>query len=213
MAPKKTLVIASTNENKIKEISSIAGSFGYEVISRAAAGLPDIEIEESGETFEENALLKARFVFDALGGREAVAADDSGIEVDALGGAPGIYSARFASLPPDFSEASGKDLDKENNEKLLKLLSGVPHEQRTARFVSVIVCILPGKDPLICRGEAEGHIGTAGAGTAGFGYDPLFIPLGYDKSYGLLSPEEKNAISHRSKALSVLAKKLAEEVL
>jgi len=222
------LVAATTNEHKIAEISAIAGSFGYSVISRAEAGAPDIEIEENGVTFEENSFLKAQVIFDMLDGRYATVADDSGLETDALGGAPGVYSARFAgqeapgayaaSADGDSADFAAADLDTEqlhrnrqdraNNAKLLRLLEGVPAERRSARFVSVITCLRPGKAPIICRGEVEGRVDFAETGQGGFGYDPLFIPLGYEYSFGLFAPADKNAISHRGRALAMLAEKL-----
>ena len=205
----KTIVVATLNEHKIAEIEAIAGSFGYTAVSREAAGAPDFEIEETGATFEENSLLKAQAVFDFLGGTVAVAADDSGLEVDALGGAPGVCSARFAGT----RRGSRSRQDRANNAKLLRLLEGTPEEQRTARFVSVITCLRPGKAPVVCRGEVEGKIGFEERGDGGFGYDPLFVPLGYERCFGLFSPEEKNAISHRGRALARLAEKLAEDPL
>jgi len=231
MEEQKRLVVASTNVHKLAEISAIAGAFGYSVISRDAAGIPDIEIEEDGTTFEENSLLKARVIFDMLGGEAAVVADDSGIEVDALGGSPGVYSARFAGLktPGPYAAADDGDSDdfaaadmdlaqehrsrqdRANNAKLLRLLEDVPHERRTARFVSVISCLRPGMAPIVCRGEVEGHIDFQETGAAGFGYDPLFIPLGYECSFGVFEPEDKNAISHRGRALMSLAEKLGAE--
>jgi XTP/dITP diphosphohydrolase len=212
MSEKKTLVAATTNEHKITEISSIAGSFGYRVLSRAEAGVPDFEIEETGETFEENAYLKAKTIFDFLGGEVSVVADDSGLEVDALGGAPGVYSARFAELdgPSACTDNRGRQ-DNANNAKLLGLLADVPAGERSARFVSVIACIMPGRGPIICRGEVEGQIDSTETGTAGFGYDPLFIPAGYEYSFGLFKPEDKNAISHRGRAITLLAKELEAE--
>ena len=233
LAEKKILVAATTNKHKIEEISAIAGAFGYSVISRAEAGMPDVEIAEDGATFEENSLIKARAVFNWLGGKASSVADDSGIEADALGGAPGVYSARFAGQEApgvyaagpdgdvaDFSAAEAETgqmhrslQDRANNAKLLRLLEGEPEERRTARFVSVITCLMPGRDPIVCRGEVEGHIAFSQTGEGGFGYDPLFIPLGYNKSFGLFTPEEKNAISHRARALMLLAEKLKGVVI
>ena len=227
-AGQKTLVVATTNGHKVAEIAAIAESFGYTAVSRADAGVPDFEVDETGETFEENSLIKAKAIFDLLGGEVAVVADDSGIEVDALGGAPGVYSARFARHESpgtcaaradgdaaDFAVAERNTAqahrslqDRANNAKLLRLLEGVPMEQRAARFVSVITCLRPGTPPLVCRGEVEGHVDFTETGTAGFGYDPLFIPLGHEISFGLFAPEDKNAISHRARALTQLAKKL-----
>jgi len=227
----KTIIAATTNEHKLEEIAAILKPLGYEVVSRAAAGVPEFEIEETGTTFEENSLLKARVIFNRLDGRMISLADDSGIEADALGGAPGVWSAMFAGQEEPGAYMAGEDGDAEdfkaadlnaaqmhrsrqdraNNAKLLRLLEGVPAEQRTGRFVSVITCLRPGKEPLVCRGEVEGRIGFAETGKEGFGYDPLFIPEGYDYSFGMFRPEDKNAISHRGKALILLAKKLAAE--
>ena len=195
------LVAASTNAHKVAEISAILCPIGFSVLSRTDAGVPDFEVEEDGTTFEENSLLKARAIFDFLEGKAATLADDSGLEVDALDGAPGVYSARYA--------ATGNDgQDRANNRKLLLLLEDVPFHLRTARFVSVITCLIPGKEPIVCRGEVEGHVDFQETGTAGFGYDPLFIPLGYEYSFGLFTPEDKNKISHRGRALVFLAERL-----
>ena len=232
-AERKILVAATTNSHKIAEISAIAGAFGYTVISRAEAGMPDVEVVEDGATFEENSLIKARAAFGWLGGKASAVADDSGIEVDALGGAPGVYSARFAGQEAPGRYAAGPDgdeadflaaeadegqkcrslQDRANNAKLLRLLEGEPEGRRAARFVSVITCLRPGREPIVCRGEVEGHIAFGQTGEAGFGYDPLFIPLGYNRSFGLFAPEEKNAISHRGRALVLLAEKLKDETV
>ena len=221
MAEHKTIVAATTNAHKLAEIAAILAPLGYEVISRAAAGVPEFEIEETGATFEENSLLKARVIFDRLGGQRISLADDSGIETDALGGAPGVFSARFAVKPGDAADFSAADLnteqghrsrqDRANNAKLLRLLEGVPAGERTGRFVSVITCLRPGEEPLVCRGVVEGQIDFKETGKAGFGYDPLFIPEGYDHSFGLFAPEDKNVISHRGKALKQLAEELAKD--
>jgi len=231
VARHKTIVAATTNEHKLAEIAAILAPLGYEVISRSAAGVPEFEIEETGMTFEENSFLKARVIFDWLQGRTISLADDSGIEADALGGAPGVFSARFAgqeepgaytaSADGDAADFAAADLnakqahrsrqDRANNAKLLRLLEGIPFERRTARFVSVVTCLRPDKEPLICRGEVEGRIDFKDTGKAGFGYDPLFIPTGYAYSFGLFAPEDKNAISHRGIALKRLAEKLAAD--
>lgn len=202
------MVAATTNEHKIAELSSIARKLGYTVISRKEAGVPDFEIEETGATFEENSMLKAAAVFDALGGEAAVIADDSGLEVDALDGAPGVLSARFAN-----ASGSRVSQDSANNAKLLRLMENVPREKRTAKFVSVITCLLPGRPPIVCRGEIEGRLHFEETGIQGFGYDPLFVPSGYSSSFGLFDPIHKNAISHRARALAMLAEKLAAETL
>jgi len=223
------IVAATANEHKLKEIAAILAPLGYEVISRAAAGVPEFEIEETGNTFEENSLIKAHAIFDWLGGRVISLADDSGIEADALRGAPGVFSARFAGqeAPGEYAATEDGDAadfaaadqntgqnhrslqDRANNAKLLRLLEGAPIEQRAARFVSVITCLRPGGEPIVCRGIVEGHVDFCETGRAGFGYDPLFIPAGYDYSFGLFEPEAKNAKSHRGKALQMLAERLA----
>jgi XTP/dITP diphosphohydrolase len=194
------IVAATKNKHKIEEIQSITSEFGMEVISRADAGVPDIEIEEDGDTFEANSEKKAREILELCG--EITIADDSGLMVDALGGAPGVFSARFAG-------EDGNDL--KNNEKLLKLLSGVEPENRTARFVSVITMVYPDGKKIVARGECEGHIIYQPKGSNGFGYDPLFVPTGYDHTFAELTGAEKNIISHRAIALQKLRKKLLEE--
>lgn len=195
----KRIIAASSNAHKIKEIQTIMSKFGMKVVSRKDAGIPDFEIEEDGETFEENSYKKAYEIMKTCG--EITVADDSGLMVDYLGGAPGVYSARFAGEECD---------DSKNNEKLLKLLNGLSGEDRKAKFVSVITLVYPGGETLVARGECPGRIIEAPTGENGFGYDPIFVPDGYDKSFGQLSEEEKNEISHRAKALEVLERLLAE---
>lgn len=194
------IIAATQNKHKIEEIREITGKFNLDVVSRSEAGIPDIEIIEDGNTFEENSEKKAREIMELSG--EITIADDSGLMVDALGGAPGVISARFA----------GEDgNDAKNNEKLLRLLNGVEPENRTARFVSVITMIYPNGKKIVARGECEGHILYKGRGNNGFGYDPLFVPLGFNKTFAELSGEEKNKISHRAKALQKLKMMLEEE--
>lgn len=196
----KRIIAATRNKHKIDEIQAITREFNMEVISEAEAGIPDIEIEEDGITFEENSEKKAREIMMLSG--EITIADDSGLMVDVLGGAPGVLSARFA----------GEDSnDAKNNEKLLRLLSGVMPENRTARFVSVITLMYPNGEKIVARGECEGHIIYQGRGDNGFGYDPLFIPVGCDKTFAELSSDEKNKISHRAIALQNLKKLLDEK--
>ncbi len=195
----QVIVMASHNQHKIKEIEAITQKFGMPVISRDDAGVPPVEIVEDGETFEENSLKKAQEI-QKLCGRITLA-DDSGLEVDYLGGAPGVYSARFAG--EDSSDAK-------NNEKLLKLLDGLKKDDRKAKFVSVITMVFPDGEVLTARGECPGRIITAPAGENGFGYDPLFVPDGYDKTFAQLTAEEKNRISHRAKALEKLEQLLNE---
>ena len=194
------IIAATKNQHKIEEILTITREFGMEVISRADAGVPDVEIEEDGNTFEENSEKKAREIMELCG--EITIADDSGLMVDALGGAPGVISARFAG-------EDGNDF--KNNEKLLKLLADVTPENRTARFVSVITMIYPNGKKIVARGECEGHIIYQEKGTNGFGYDPLFVPYGFDRTFAELSSAEKNIISHRAIALQNLRKKLLED--
>lgn len=193
------IIAATKNRHKIEEIQAITGEFGMEVISRADAGVPDVDVEEDGDTFEQNSEKKAREIMELCG--EITIADDSGLMVDALGGAPGVISARFA----------GEDgNDQKNNEKLLGLLSDVSPEDRTARFVSVITMLFPDGKKIVARGECKGHIIYQPRGCNGFGYDPLFIPDGYDMTFAELSGAEKNKISHRAVALRILRGKLAE---
>ena len=191
------MIAATQNPHKIKEIDAITKSFGLTVIGRSAAGVEEFEIEEDGATFEENSLIKAMRIHKETGA--VTIADDSGIEVDALDGKPGIHSARFAG---------DEGNDKRNNQKLLSLLEGLPRERRTGRFVSVITVVFSEEDILVARGECEGHILTEEKGTGGFGYDPLFVPEGYEKSFGEMGVDVKNQISHRAKALQELSRQL-----
>ncbi len=194
------IIAASKNENKIREMDAITSQLGMHIISRDEAGVPDVEIVEDGETFEANSFKKADEIM-RLSGHIAIA-DDSGLEVDYLGGAPGVYSARFA----------GEDCsDKKNNEKLLMLLEDVPYKERRARFVSVITMVYPDGKKLVARGECEGHILMEPMGRNGFGYDPLFVPDGFQRTFAQLAPEEKNKISHRARALVKLNEMLSEK--
>lgn len=191
------IVAATKNKHKIEEIQAILGEFGMYAVARDEAGVPDIEVEEDGSTFEENSEKKAREIMELCG--RITIADDSGLMVDALDGAPGVISARFA----------GEDgNDRKNNEKLLMMLKDVPPEKRTARFVSVITMVYPDGRKIMARGECEGHIIYEPKGSNGFGYDPLFVPRGFDRTFAELSKEEKNQISHRSVALHHLRETL-----
>ncbi|MDD5926777.1 MAG: XTP/dITP diphosphatase [Firmicutes bacterium] len=195
------VVAASRNRHKIEEIDAITKKFGMHIISRDEAGVPDIEITEDGQTFEDNSLKKAREIMKLCG--QITIADDSGLMVDCLDGAPGVYSARFA----------GEDgNDEKNNQKLLMLLEGVPEEKRTAEFVSVITMVYPDGNIITARGECRGRIITEPAGDNGFGYDPLFVPDGYDRTFAQLTAEEKNSVSHRAAALEKLKKLLGENM-
>lgn len=195
----KRIIAASSNAHKIKEIQTIMGKFGMEVVSRKEAGVPEFEIVEDGETFEENSLKKAMEIMKVTG--EITVADDSGLMVDYLGGAPGVYSARFAGEECD---------DNKNNEKLIKLLDGLTGDDRKAKFVSVITLVYPDEEILVARGECPGRMISVPTGENGFGYDPLFVPDGWDKTFAQLTDEEKNQISHRAKALEKLEKLLVE---
>ena len=197
------IVVAATgNPGKLREIGEITAEFGIKVISKKDAGAGDIEIEEIGSTFEENSFLKAHGVME-VAGADAIA-DDSGLAVDALNGAPGVYSARFAG------EGAS---DEENNAKLLRLLVDVPDEKRTARFVCVITLCRTDGTVITAKGECRGRILRAPRGRGGFGYDPLFVPDGYDRTFAELNEEQKNIISHRAIALLNLRKKISEEKL
>ena len=190
------LVLASKNQKKMKEMNEILSGMGVEVCLQADVGI-DIDVEETGTTFEENSLLKARAVMEASG--QPAIADDSGLCVDALNGAPGVYSARYG----------GEGLDDAGRYRLL--LANMPKgAARTAKFVSVITCCFPNGDVLTARGECPGTIAYAPMGEGGFGYDPVFFAPELKKTFAQLSQEEKNAISHRGKALEAFAGKLAE---
>ena len=192
-------VLATQNPKKLKEMSAILGELGVEVVSEADLGVK-IEVEETGETFAENSLLKAKAVMEAT--KLPAIADDSGLCVDALNGGPGVYSARYAGHHGD---------DDANNEKLLREMADVPEGQRGARFVSAVCFMLPDGRALEVEGECPGRIAfSLQNGDYGFGYDPLFVPDGYDKSFAQLSSEEKNRISHRAAALCELERLLKE---
>lgn len=191
------LIIASKNKHKIEEIKAILKEFGFKILSMDEAGLEELEVIEDGETFEENSMKKAMAVMEATG--HIALADDSGLEVDSLNNQPGVYSARY----------SGEGAtDQKNNEKLLDKLSGVPMEERGARFVSVISLVFPDRRKFSVRGECEGIIGFEPLGYNGFGYDPLFIVPAYNKTFGELGEEIKNTISHRARALDKLKEEL-----
>ncbi|MDR1953458.1 MAG: RdgB/HAM1 family non-canonical purine NTP pyrophosphatase [Clostridiales Family XIII bacterium] len=194
-------IAATGNRHKVAEIAAFMRFFGIEILSKDEAGVADFEIAETGATFEENAYIKADAVLACAG--KPVIADDSGLMVDALKGAPGVHSARFSE--------SGTDED--NNAKLLALLKDVPEGKRTAKFVSVITILYPDGTAIVARGECAGRILREPKGANGFGYDPLFVPLAHDResrTFAELSMEEKNAISHRAKALAALREKLIE---
>ncbi|MGI1671896.1 MAG: XTP/dITP diphosphatase [Neptuniibacter sp.] len=187
------IVLASGNKGKLKEFSQVLGDLKVEVLPQSEFQVSDAD--ETGLSFVENAILKARHAAKATG--LPALADDSGLEVDALNGAPGIYSARFSG-----PEAT----DEKNNQLLLDKLQGVPAEQRTARFRCVLAFLRHADDPtpLICQGSWEGLILEQLSGNNGFGYDPLFLVPELEKTSAELVPEEKNKISHRGQAVSLL---------
>lgn len=188
-------VLASKNPGKIKEMRQILGTLGCEVIGQNEAGV-DVDVDETGTTFEENSALKACSVMRASG--LPAIADDSGLVVDALGGAPGVYSARFGGL----------DSDEARTALLLEKLETVPDGERTGRFVSVITCAMPDGTLLSARGECEGVITRAVRGENGFGYDPVFLYEPDGLTFAELSAERKNEISHRAVAIARFAEKL-----
>jgi XTP/dITP diphosphohydrolase len=192
------IIVASGNLHKIKEVKAILAPLGYNIKSMEEAGI-DIDILEDGKNFEENALIKARAL--ATISNEIVVADDSGLEVEILDNAPGIYSARYAGEHGN---------DKANNHKLLRELKNVPEHKRGARFYCAIAMVYPSGKEIVVAGECKGIIGLEPKGSGGFGYDPLFFIPQLGKTYAQLDPEEKNNISHRSRALDALKKVLLD---
>jgi len=196
------IVLASGNKGKLSELQNALNDFDVELIPQSEFNVTDAD--ETGLSFIENAILKARHASEATG--LPALADDSGLEVDALNGEPGIYSARYSSLEP--METSGTDKDNNNNLKLLRELSGVESDKRTARFHCVLAFVRHAKDPnpIICQGAWEGRIQDSLDGEGGFGYDPLFFVESENKTAAQLTKEEKNAISHRGQAIQLLKK-------
>lgn len=194
------LIIASNNSHKVTEIKAILGDYFQQILSLREAGV-SIDVDEDADTFEGNALKKASEIFDAVEA-DAVLSDDSGLEVDALGGAPGVYSARYAG--------EGHD-DAANNAKILENMKDVPAEKRTCRFVSAVALVRKDKEPVVVRGAVEGRLLNALQGENGFGYDPLFFYEPYNKSFAELTAEEKNTVSHRKNALEALRAVLEQE--
>lgn len=194
----KRIIFATGNEGKMKEIRMILADLGVPMLSMKEAGV-SADIVEDGKTFEENAAIKAETIRDLTGA--IVLADDSGLEIDYLGGEPGIYSARY------MGEDTSYDI---KNQNLLDRLEGVPDEKRTARFVCAICAALPDGRKLTTRGTIEGIIGHGISGENGFGYDPIFWLPEYGCSTAELSPEKKNELSHRGKALRAIKEQLRE---
>lgn len=193
----KKIVLASNNKHKIEEIEEIIGDLNIEVLPKSEVGQEDFDVEETENTLEGNALLKAQDLKDLIGSEYIVIADDTGLFVDYLGGQPGVHTSRFA----------GKDHDDEaNNALMLEKLEGVPFEERTCEFRTVIALVEDGKEPRFVTGILKGKIAEKLQGEEGFGYDPLFIPEGYDKTFAQLGTHEKNQISHRRRAFNELYK-------
>lgn len=198
---KKRIIFATGNENKMKEIRMILKDLGLEILSMKEAGA-DVEIIEDGMSFEENAEIKARAVARVLT-NDIVLADDSGLEIDYLDKAPGIYSARFAG------EDTSYDI---KNRILLDRLEGVPDEERTARFVCAVAAVFPDGTVSVVRKTIEGRIAEEAAGENGFGYDPIFYVPDYGCTTAEMKPEQKNELSHRGKALRAMREILKEKV-
>jgi XTP/dITP diphosphohydrolase len=190
------IVFATNNKNKLREIREILGS-DFEIVSLGEIGCHE-DIPETGDTLEENALQKAQFVCDKY--HIGCFADDTGLEVEALDGQPGVHSARYAE---------GTDHDSEAN--MAKLLANLEDKSnRNARFRTIIVLLQPNAQPIYFEGRVDGQIATEKHGTEGFGYDPIFVPEGYDKSFAELGEEIKNTISHRARAVVKLSEYLKE---
>lgn len=199
----KKIVLASNNKGKVREFGDMLSMLNMEVLPQAIFNIEDAD--ETGLTFVENAIIKARHA-SAIAGLPAIA-DDSGLEVDFLNGAPGIYSARYS----DMENAGKAATDEKNLLKLLDTLKGVPEEKRTARFQCLLVYMRHAEDPtpLICQGTWEGIITTEPQGENGFGYDPIFYVPEYQCSSAQLKSEQKNKMSHRGIAIKALLKKLS----
>ena len=193
------IVFATGNEGKMREVRLILQDLGFPVLSMKEAGV-SLDIEENGTTFAENAMIKARAVWEKTGG--IVLADDSGLVVDYLGGEPGVYSARYL----------GEDTSYEiKNQAIIDRLADAKEEERTARFVSAIAAVLPDGSELVTEGTVEGLIAHEPAGNGGFGYDPIFYLPEYGVTSAEIPIEKKNEISHRGKALEAMKKALKEE--
>lgn len=192
------IIFATGNAGKMREIRMILADLGLEVLSMREAGI-STDIEENGATFEENALIKAKAIAALCG--DIVLADDSGLEIDALNGEPGVYSARYMGEDTSYHI---------KNKNLIDRLEGVADEERTARFVCAIAAVLPDGRVLESKGTIEGRIGYEERGENGFGYDPIFMLPEYGKSTAELSAETKNELSHRGKALRLMKEQLKE---
>ncbi|MCD5323763.1 MULTISPECIES: XTP/dITP diphosphatase [Pontibacillus] len=193
----KRLVVATHNQGKVREFRQLFSKYDIETLSLEDLNQDVPEVEETGVTFWENAQLKAETISSLL--NMPVIADDSGLEVDALEGKPGVYSARYAGEPKN---------DKNNLEKVLSELNG--EQNRKARFVCVLALSLPGEEVIFERGTCEGRLAEQAQGETGFGYDPIFIPDGYNRTMAEIGADEKNKISHRSEALEKIETTIRE---
>ena len=194
------IIFATGNEGKMREIRQILAAPEIEVFSMKEEGIKT-DVEENGTTFEENAVLKAKAVAELTDA--VVLADDSGLEIDCLGGEPGVYSARYLGEDTSY---------RIKNARILERMQNVPEEERTARFVCVIAAVLPDGRTITARGVMEGIIGYEERGEGGFGYDPIFFLPEYGCSTAELTMEQKNAVSHRGKALRLIKEKLQKEL-
>lgn len=195
------IIVATGNQNKMKEIREIIKRDDIEFVSLKDEGLQDIEIVEDGKTFEENAVIKAKTIADIT--KNIVIADDSGLEIDYLDKAPGVYSARYMGEDTPYTI---------KNNHIIELLKDAKGEERSARFVCVIACVMPDGETFTTRGTIEGRIGYEEKGENGFGYDPIFYLPERGCTTAELPPEQKNEISHRGRALKAMYKKL-EDIL
>ncbi len=194
------LIAATQNKGKLKELKAITEKYGMKLVSMADAGLGDLDIEENGETFAENSYIKASTV--ARLTNKPCIADDSGLCVDVLGGAPGIHSARYSGVHGD---------DAANRARLLTDLAGVPEEERAAHFTCCITLCQPDGSALVAEGHCPGRIAFEEIGEGGFGYDKIFIPEGCDTSFAALGVDVKNRIGHRARALAKLEELLENQ--
>ncbi len=194
------LVLATGNSDKLKEMKALLAKLPIEVTSKDEMGFADLDVDETGETLEDNAELKARALYEATG--EWVLADDTGLFVDALDGAPGVYSARYAGEHATYED---------NRKRLLSALEGV--DDRSAAFRTVVCLIDKAGQAIFLEGVCPGAIAVVERGEMGFGYDSIFVPEGWDRSFAEMTDEEKNAISHRGNALALVAKGLEKWVI
>lgn len=198
---KRKLVLSTGNKHKVEEIKNILKDLPIEVVTKHDVGLGDLEVVEDGNTLEENSIKKAKALAEKLD--YMILADDSGLFVDILNGEPGVYSSRYAGEEGN---------DKKNNQKLLETLKDVPVENRTAKFEAVIALVTEDNELIVVKGQCKGTIGFKEEGNNDFGYDPLFTPNGYNKTFAELGEDIKNKISHRAKALDEM-KKVIKEII